>query len=437
MGLKPRTDRRIAASSMPPASFDNTLRLLREGTRHALDAKEHLLDFVARAWRLVQHVRSEPVLAGHFDDLCEESEMADRQRSYEYHQLLRELVEVRQMLEAKEPALFDYEEPEDQGARSSTHWYFDEHVKAVDEGRTLDFTNWMRLGQFIGSLQSYLERAESDVENLATRLRGIRDEERLSFRLHRLSRNTASHSALWLRRNLSPLDRQPENRGTWEDALSPVARLLDTDERNLDKSHVRQLNEDLPRHLERLEAELRARIGTVRSRLALFERFRQRAQCYDRERLREIAQGATREAEQRLTHELAVFLFDSGLNPLTEVTVDNNRLDILDPPGRVYVEAKQYSSSASARADIVHGVNQIASGFQKLAGTPLEVHEGFLAVFRWDREGGPVPPLYELPRELRLGRRRIYPLLIDLASSAASGRNAGTAVQLAEMELVV
>jgi hypothetical protein len=183
-------------------------------------------------------------------------------------------------------------------------------------------------------------------------------------------------------------------------------------------AELRNALEELANAARLVHAEVQARLGDVRSKLGLFQRFKTRCEWYDRERLTKLADEAKGSAENRLTAELALFLFDQGLNPLIRPRVANQEPDILDPSlqGRVYVEAKQYKESKGTREDVRTGARQIWAMLATLRGTKYEVQEAFFPIFR---RGG---PRYVLPRSpLRHGGAVMYPLLIDLAPSKESG----------------
>ena len=182
-------------------------------------------------------------------------------------------------------------------------------------------------------------------------------------------------------------------------------------------SELRNALEELANAARLVHAEVQARLGDVRSKLGLFHRFKTRCEWYDRERLARLADEAKGSPENRLTAELALFLFDQGLNPLIRPRVANQEPDILDPSpqGRIYVEAKQYKDSEGARENIRTGARQIWAMLATLRGNKYEVQEAFFPVFR---RGG---PRYLLPKELRHDGFVMYPLLIDLAPSSQSG----------------
>lgn len=151
---------------------------------------------------------------------------------------------------------------------------------------------------------------------------------------------------------------------------------------------------------------------------------------HDRERLLEIASGAR--AEAKLTAELALYLFDHGLNPLTDVNFGPLRPDLLTSShGSVptlYVEAKQYE--ADGRRVVVEAMRQVWDTAGLMTAEPYEVHEAFLVVFR---RGG---PRLELPDVVRGPRLTVYPILIDIGNPSERGsRRAETPVLVTEAEL--
>ncbi len=118
--------------------------------------------------------------------------------------------------------------------------------------------------------------------------------------------------------------------------------------------------------------------------------------------------------EDRLTAELARYLFDAGLSPLTKPLAGGRQPDLLDLQASFYVEARQYASS-SARADIVKSVAQVLDAVGRPRGGPCAVDEAFCVIFR--RSG----PYYELPSMLQTDTYRLHIVLIDLASAPEAG----------------
>jgi hypothetical protein len=174
---------------------------------------------------------------------------------------------------------------------------------------------------------------------------------------------------------------------------------------------------DLRDATERLREDLRRRIGTTRSRLALVNRFKLRCEWHDRERMLAVADDDRLPGgpEDRLTGEFARYLFDAGLSPLTKPLAGGLQPDLLDPLASFYVEAKQYARS-SARGDIVKSVAQVLDTVGRLRGGPYAVDEAFCLVFR---RGG---PYYDLPQVLQTETYRLHLVMVDLASTTEAGR---------------
>jgi hypothetical protein len=418
---------------LPWFMLEDSLRALRDGVAHALAAEHDLEEFAGRIWRLLQRLNADPVLAGHLADFRAEDHDEQQRRGSDYFRLLDELGTIRRELEEVAPSIFAGPEPEDDGQRICSHWALDSTIKNTMRDSLSEDAS---LNHWIAIVASYLERGRCDVSSLEARLSEVRDAERLSRRRYRLRRSSAGRAANWVHRHFKPLDTEAADRPVWDDFLGAIAKLIDGGEQSLDEFEVKHLRNELGPNLRRIEAELAARIGSVRSKLALFARFKQRAEWHDRDRLRELASGQPKKAELNLTRELALFLFDRGLNPLTEVNIGNRRLDVFDLHSKVYVEAKQYKSSKSTKEKLKQAVAQAFDAMAVLAGTPSEVHEAFLPIFRWTTEQAKPPPRYDLPRELRLGRYRVYPLLIDIAPSSATGSRAGRRIELTEEDLL-
>ena len=185
---------------------------------------------------------------------------------------------------------------------------------------------------------------------------------------------------------------------------------------NTDRTLVTERVTDLRAGTERLHEELRRRIGTTRTQLALVHRFKLRCEWHDRDRMLKVAEdpGLGGGPEDRLTAEFARYLFDHGLSPLAKPMTGGLQPDLLDPSARFYVEAKQYASSA--RGDIVSAVAQVLDTVGRLRGSQYEVTEAFCVVFR--RAG----PYYDLPLELRTETYRLHLVLVDLAPASEAGR---------------
>jgi hypothetical protein len=158
----------------------------------------------------------------------------------------------------------------------------------------------------------------------------------------------------------------------------------------------------------RVYEELRLRVGLRRSQAGVVARFKERCEWHDRDRLQAI------DDENALTAELARYLFDSGLSPLTRPRTAGLEPDLLDVGSHLYVEAKTYAK-ADHRRLFERGIRQVASTVERLRSASIEVWDVFYVVFR--RDG----PLYDLPAEVPYANWTLRPLLIDVAPAASAG----------------
>lgn len=199
---------------------------------------------------------------------------------------------------------------------------------------------------------------------------------------------------------------------------------------------LKQEVEKLRRHARRIHEELRLRVGSRASMLALFERFKHRSEWHDRQRLAELADrdvtGKTAQRrEELLTAELARWLFDNGLNPVSTPVMADLRPDLVDPtqPFNLYVEAKQYSESA--RSYLIKGFRQVWDTVSGIQTTPYRVREAFYVIFR---RGG---PRYVFPKTVTGDGWTTHIILIDIANAADRGSKGAPQVErITEAELL-
>jgi len=234
-----------------------------------------------------------------------------------------------------------------------------------------------------------------------------------------------------------------------EEAINPAPAVIETDEdtraylewamrfalspgrvlakavqgERLDRAGKDVLDNAITQHrtdVERLGEELRRLVGTTASRLALIHRFKHRAEWHDRDRLVEVAQKSGGKMEDRLTAELARFLFDQGLSPITRPLLGRLEPDLLDPSVRpsFYVEAKQYVDGANAKRNLVRAVAQVHDTVGTLCGSPFECREAFVVIFR---RGG---PRYSLPEALPGDGWTTHLVLVDIADIKEQGSRA-------------
>lgn len=190
----------------------------------------------------------------------------------------------------------------------------------------------------------------------------------------------------------------------------------------------------LKKNAERLIYGLQNRLRSTASMLELIHRFRARAMWYDKTRLRELAmtlaQGKkVNPVEDKLTRELALYLFDNGLPVLLRADIENVQLDALGINTPVLVEAKAYKDSKQ-KAAVIAGISQLHAYMTNLEASKLHVEDAFYVVFRL---GG---PLYDLPTVIETNRFKIYPVMVDIAESKVSGRKQPKPVMITREEIM-
>jgi hypothetical protein len=267
-----------------------------------------------------------------------------------------------------------------------------------------------RIGRLVRMVESLDVSAGSGVlDDWRTALENVRKrQEGLHLRQLRLTRTHAGVSLLRLRclagdegaaaaAEVGSCPRLPEDRPalvvradaggrSWGELLD----LLLTGERELNEiTEAPKLVEGMRGAVARLVLELNGRIGTVRSRLAMVDRYKARCEWHDRERLFELAAEATGARESALRDEMALYLFDNGLDPISEASIgSHSRADVFHaaPHDSFLLEAKQYSDGASLTAALRGAFRQALDTAGNLRGSGYEADEAFIVLFR---RGGP------------------------------------------------
>ena len=408
-------------------------------------------DFLVQVGPFLRALLSDPRLAVHLQDL--ESELVDEVRVLQQldDELTPELIQLRQELVKLVPELDDSDAELPTGwdlsmSHESTLAYFDHFAS-----QPADPINVAGEGGYastlLGILQSKAVQHEQELKNAkassASEDIAADDPDELQQWRWRLGNIDArlDHATRWLALRMKAsaglaygrlqqvpglLNPEPHLVFSREDLMERMSaalkrvsssghvlykavhgdRLNDVDVRFLEEQV-----QDLRRAVRRLHQELRHRLGTTRSRLALVQRFKARCESHDRARLVAIADSGAG-AEGRLTAEFALYLFDQGLSPLAEPTIAGLRPDLLDPAASFYVEAKQYNRPA--HGELVRSIGQVVDTVGVLQGT-YAVTEAFVVIFR---RGG---PHYDLPDVLELASYRVHLVHINIAPPAESG----------------
>jgi hypothetical protein len=275
--------------------------------------------------------------------------------------------------------------------------------------------------------------ARPELEPLARRLGDIRSAEEAHYERTRIDQMTHPGVALAALEEATRalvlgfyrLSSAPQ-RPSWYDPLRSTAGVYwspdhDALEKALktstDQPSLAPWIEHLKRAARRLHQGLRLKIGSARSLRGLLGRFKARCEWHDRARLEDIAKSRVK--EDRLTEELARWLFDQGLNPLTNANVAGLRPDILDPGNdpahSLYVEAKDYKMGEDVRKVALDGLKQLYNTVLRLRGDHYSLTEAFFVVFR--RSG----PDLIMPTQIMNEGWVVYPVTVDIGPATKSG----------------
>jgi hypothetical protein len=183
--------------------------------------------------------------------------------------------------------------------------------------------------------------------------------------------------------------------------------------------------------VERVGDELCVRLGTTRSRAALVQRFKHRCEWHDRGRMLAVGNDDRLGGGvgDRLTAELARYLFDAGLNPITRLLGKRPASERFDPTTTFYVEAAQYTDGVT-RDELPSAVHRALHAMRALRAGGLELDEGWLVVLRC---GG---PSFNLPELLRTEDCRLHLTIIDLAPVTEPAHEPEPTITVAAAELL-
>jgi hypothetical protein len=165
-----------------------------------------------------------------------------------------------------------------------------------------------------------------------------------------------------------------------------------------------------------VRSEIHARLGHRASAAWLLQRYAQRCRWLRRDELQKLTGGkAGRRQELNLTRDVALFLFDQGLEVLTEQGRGQQRYDIIGPS--LLVEAKVQARRRSARSAVIAGLKQIHNYHTALSQEGI-VPDPVLVVFRVSG------PHADLPSEALIGNLTVPIVYVDLAPAPESGSRA-------------
>jgi hypothetical protein len=272
----------------------------------------------------------------------------------------------------------------------------------------------------------WLQDDSDEVADLRQRFEVLRQRHQYAFRQFWLDGRNTAGTALRRLDDLSQTMNRPPGDGS--DTDTTIRRLEHVRVRDLlavlyDPSNFpsedqrRALEEaanSVRRDVRLVHQEIRAVLLLRRSRLWLIRRFAARCERYDADELRRLC-SSEKEPEKRLTARFARFLFDQGLNPITDAPVARLKPDVLDLGFPFYVEAKQYGREGKdVRSALKRAFGQVLGTWGRLRATH-ELNEAFLLVFRLDG------PRVEMPEVVRLDGRTLYTWLVDLVPPRRAG----------------
>jgi hypothetical protein len=399
-------------------------------------------EFFVQLRTCLRILREEPRVAALLQELREEAARLERARTGQDDREAEALVSLKQKLLARTPEIDDSSAPEptDQDLPEIHGWFqtlaaFD----AISEGRRKawpegDGTRSERLAEILGNKLQGLQfpggreaNVRPDLQDMSLELVNLREAHDYWVRESNDEVATSPGIALIaLEAVVFDLNPKPVPFKDFHERVASGFSDVLSGKHNF-RSAVYGMGkaEGLAKPLarckgfaERVQQELRLKIGSRRSALALLRRFKVRCQIYDRARMQGMAADDVVN-EKLLTAELALWLFDQGLNPLVEVPIGGLRPDLLeatrDPSASLYVEAKQYKETSGMDRRIQRWMNQVYTTVGRLRGDHLDVTEAFLVVFR---RGG---QFVHLPEEVPAGDYVVFPILIDLTAPAETG----------------
>lgn len=308
------------------------------------------------------------------------------------------------------------------------------------------------------ALREDASKPDPTKEMLHARIKVVEEEQAHAFRDFSVRRRTmAGFSLQRLLFVLNQINPRPEHHGGWDEYLADRHRTIFGEPEILhDMVHggwhvndekarrdVERVEQALRREVRRVCGDLRRRVGSSRSRVALVNAYALRCSWYDAPAMAELAKklASKTQKEDPLSDHLARFLFDYGLRPLTRAMVGRLVPDIIDPsPSPMstdlgipepafYVEAKQFIDKAGARKAVRDGSRQIWSSADRIR-KRYSLDEAFLVVFR---RGG---PLLRFPDSVTSGTLTVRPVLVDVAGGTSSGSRQGEVIHVKPEEIL-
>lgn len=291
------------------------------------------------------------------------------------------------------------------------------------------------MGDRIQQLLSLDPQQSSEIQELAHDFVKARDRRQHVLDELRLSTPTAPFSALKLLLDLcTALNPDPINSSSLAERVRLLWRIHPGDARW--RQEMRQVafkGDPFPRDeeahlrkaLERLYHHLRLAVDQRRTWNELFDRYCQRAQWYDRQRLRQLGE-TPRRGEDSLSDDLARFLFDNGVPVLVRHSFGGHVPDLVGPEQAGFVIESKLSKR-SCRGQLVSNVAQLLSYLQTLEGTVYSADVGYYLVFRV------AGPLYAFDGPVNVGRWVVHPVVVDIGSEGGRARHKVQVIRATEI----
>lgn len=386
--------------------------------------------FLAAIEPYLRVLKGTPRISPHLEALRQEAYEIGRAQSAREARPASVAYRIEEDILAQERALVD--DGEILGFTSLRTLFHDFNHPAIASLRTSGTRDHGRTARIIRSVSAHMDvvdwqRRHANPDAVKRQFANLSlEQEQNHARFLLETRSSAGVALLRLERTveiLTPPDQPLERPALIVDAGNDEQTVRDAvfgEPRHADAASLAQLISELARASEQLELELHRRVDTVLSRLALVERYRARVEWHDRERVAELA-ATERVAEARLRDDFARYLFDQGLDPLTELRVGVLRADVVDPLVRptFFVEAKRHDGSRTPEAVVRDAFRQTIDTASHLY-AQLRPDEAFVVIFR--TAGARMVSLPVDP--ISINGLDVYVRMIDLAPAAASGSRA-------------
>jgi len=184
-----------------------------------------------------------------------------------------------------------------------------------------------------------------------------------------------------------------------------------------DAAWLETFRADLVASVTAVQSEFASRLGSRASATWLLQRYANRCRWLRRRDLVEaLRQVKGQRKEIYLTRDVALCLFDQGLDVVTEEARGQQRYDVIGTA--LLVEGKIQTAKRSALSAAAGGLKQLHQYYTALSNEGVEL-EPVLVLFRL---GGSAA---DLPSECSIGNLKVSIAYVDLGDSSESGNRSG------------